>query len=484
MGALSEVRPGARSLPDWLTATLLFATVALAVRLPLLGNPVSFMDEEFYLLVADRMAHGVLPYVGIWDRKPIGLFLIYRAGMGLPVDPVLGYELIGLAASVATAFVVERLAALFAPPRGARAAALAYLLFQPVFNAALGQSPVFYNLPVALAALIVIRAAARDRSPMLVRDGLLAMALIGIALQIKYTALFEGLALGLVLLWRGRADGWTLPRLGGAAAGWVLASLVPTLAAWLAYVALGHGEAFVQANFLSIFGRGARDGEEWRRLGGITAMLLPFWVLVGLGRPARGDPRAWRAAQVWAAAALAGFLGFGTWYDHYAAPLLAPLAMLAAPALARHRFAAPVLLAIGTALALTVTLVQRERYGSAAEFARANALIAQALHGGCLYVFDGHPAFYRAAPACIPTRYAFPAHLATSLEANAIGTDPAREVGRIMAGRPDVVVTTADASYMPNRASRAVLDEALAAGYQRYAVATIGAHHYALWRRR
>jgi hypothetical protein len=454
------------------------------VRLPLLGNPVSFMDEEFYLLVADRMAHGVLPYVGIWDRKPIGLFLIYRAGLALPIDPVLGYELIGLAASVATAFVVERLASAFAAPRGARAAAIAYLLFQPVFNAALGQSPVYYNLPVALAALIVVRRMADEHGPDLLRRGAMAMGLIGVALQIKYTAVFEGMALGLVLLARGHADGWGRLRLARTAAVWVLAALLPTGIALLTYVALGHGPEFVQANFLSIFGRGASDGEEWQRLAGIAAMLLPLLVMTVSGDRPQGDIRSWRAAQAWAFSALTGFLAFGTWYDHYAAPLLAPLAVLAAPAMARRKLAAPVLLAIGAALAMTVTLVQRERYGSASEFARTNTLIAGALHGGCLYVFEGHPAFYRAAHACIPTRYAFPAHLSTSLEADAIGIDAAQEVQRIMATRPEVVVRTLGTPYMPNRASTAVLDHALAEAYQRYAVTAIGEHHYALWRRR
>jgi hypothetical protein len=35
------------------------------------GNPDVDFDEPFYLLVGDRMLHGAIPYVDIWDRKPI-----------------------------------------------------------------------------------------------------------------------------------------------------------------------------------------------------------------------------------------------------------------------------------------------------------------------------------------------------------------------------------------------------------------------------
>ena len=60
---------------------LVLTLVALVVRARTFGNPVIGFDEQFYLLVGDRMLHGALPYVDIFDRKPIGLFLLY-AGAG------------------------------------------------------------------------------------------------------------------------------------------------------------------------------------------------------------------------------------------------------------------------------------------------------------------------------------------------------------------------------------------------------------------
>ena len=53
--------------------------MVIAARAQTFGNPVIGFDEQFYLLVGDRMIHGAIPFVDIFDRKPIGLFLIYGA---------------------------------------------------------------------------------------------------------------------------------------------------------------------------------------------------------------------------------------------------------------------------------------------------------------------------------------------------------------------------------------------------------------------
>ena len=47
--------------------------------------------------------------------------------------------------------------------------------------------------------------------------------------------------------------------LAAMALAWIGAALLPTLTAWAWYAAIGHGDAFVQANFLSILDRGS-DG--------------------------------------------------------------------------------------------------------------------------------------------------------------------------------------------------------------------------------
>lgn len=482
------------NIPDWLATALAYLGLTLLTRGFLLGNPLVHIDEQFYLLVAERMIDGALPYIDIWDRKPIGLFLIYEALAALPGDPVLGYQAGAVVATAATALVIARISREIASPSAAWQAGMAYVLFMPVFNSGLGQAPTFYNLLVALAALGVIEVVKRPESGTLIWRGAAIMALLGLAIQIKYTVVFEGAAFGLILLWRGYAVVWPWRKLAGVALLWMLIALLPTLAAAAYYASLGHLDAFVFANFVSIF---ARESDGWKALWRLTKevlALLPFWLAIFYaprlfksfdGKHAGTHP----VIAVWGIAACGGFLVFGTWYDHYVAPLLVPLAVLAAPALARtlptQRHFGRFLLGFGALACVVVPVYQVRAHGNASQFARMNTLITRELNGGCLYVYEGELAFYRTQNTCLPTTRIFPNHLNTFIEAKAIGVDPVTELRMVMASRPTVVLIWAPTRLrLPNMDSRRLVTAELAQHYERYAAYTLGTRVYWLYRLR
>ena len=87
---------------------VLLLLVAILIRARDFGNPAIHVDEEYYLLVGDRMLHGVLPYIGIWDRKPVGLFLIFAAIRLIPGDGILTYQLVATLFAAATAWMIAR----------------------------------------------------------------------------------------------------------------------------------------------------------------------------------------------------------------------------------------------------------------------------------------------------------------------------------------------------------------------------------------
>lgn len=474
------------------TLTCAYACAALLVRLIMLGRPAFQSDEQFYLLVGQRMAQGALPYVDLWDRKPYGLFLIFRSVFLLPFDPVLTYPVLGIVCSVATALVIARTARMIAPERGAGLAGLAYLLYQPTFNVALGQSPVFYNLPVALTALIVVRASLRPRDGGLTRQGCGAMLLIGLALQIKYTAMFEGVGLGLMLLVRGYRDGWRPARIAGTGTLWIALALAPTAAALAGYALAGHGEAFVQANFLSIFGRKTDWADALAQLSKEALAMTPFALAILLA-PRRLEledgtqPAALKPLQIWALFAIGGFLAVPPWFDHYLGPVLVPLSILAAPALGwtapGGRWYGRLLLGFGALGTAVAPAFQAHERGNAAEFDHATALIARELRGRCLYVYEGDSALYRTTNACIPTRFAYPSHLDAMKEGRALGVDPVTEVRRLMASRPGVVVMARHGtSNLPNLQTRALMHRILARDYDHYADVTLGTRRFELYR--
>ncbi|EGD58533.1 hypothetical protein Y88_0589 [Novosphingobium nitrogenifigens DSM 19370] len=483
---------GSLAISSTWVAFFQYAAIALAFRLILFGNPVVHVDEEFYQLVAWRWTQGDLPFVDIWDRKPVGLFLLYRLFLLVPGDPIRIYQLFGIASTAATALVIQRLAREIARPSSAWLAGIVYVFAMPAFSCSFGQAPVFYNLLMALAAFALVDVWKRAEAPDLLVRGIIIMLLVGVAMQIKYSVLFEGIAFGCMLLARGWADVWSWRRLALAGLIWALTALFPTILAFACYAAIGHADDFLQANFISILHR-LPDGEaSWIRLATQLGALTPFWLAILVAPRFMAMPRARHplvpaVLRAWAIAAIAGYLVFGTWYDHYVAPMLAPLSVLAAPVLARsvpdERWFGRLLLVASAIGGLAVMGIQFKNHGTATQFDRMTQVIRNEMHGGCFYQFDGEPALYRSVGACIPTRYAFSTHLNTWTEAPAIGVDPGQEVARIMLTHPDVVLIGEWTQiYLPNHISRAVVKDFLARDYERYTGFVLGTHHFGLYR--
>ena len=466
---------------------IVLALVALALRGPLFGNPIIHADEQFYLLVGDRMLNGALPYVDMWDRKPIGLFLLYAGIRTLGGDGVIEYQLAATVFAVLTAFLVWDIARPLTSARNALLGAVAYLLYLQVFDGAGGQSPVFYNL-VVVAAVRLFVALARDeasseRAASLIIVGAAVNLLFGIAIQMKYTPVFEGVYFGLLLWVRAVRTFRSQSRVLGAVALWVGCACAPTVAAMLVYQRLGHLDAFVQANFLSVFSRHQSILPALWRLAvtGLTLTPLGACALRGAFR-VEGDGADVGLRLVllgWAAAAVGGYLLFGSYYGHYALPLLPPLCVLGALGFGgRHRlFNERVTLALGLLAAVVMTGYRFYSNGSPRQADRLTALVAANLHG-CLWVYEGPSSLYRRTNACFVSRYVFPSHLNNNKEADAIGVDTVAETARILRGSPSVIVMSAKSRSLTNFATRAMVLQTVRQRYRLTGEVTVGERHF------
>ena len=426
---------------------------AFAIRGWQFGTPLLHVDEDFYLFVGDRMLHGALPYVDIWDRKPIGLFLLYAGIRLLGGGGIVEYQVVATLFAGATAAVLARIAARYAPPVATIVAGLLYLGLLGLNDGMGGQSPVFYNLPVAIAALLAMKAWTEADDPARIRHlALGAMALCGIAMQIKYSALYEGGFFGLAFMLASRRAGRSRAGVVADAALWIAVAILPTLLAIGYYAAQGQAETFLFANFLWLGQRGGEGGAVVvRRLAHTAAILgLPLACVVAAAwvrplLPGRRAASSYRFVLAWLGIALAAYAIFGTYYDHYALPLVGPIAAAAAPAFAIGRRRAGAILS-ALLLMLVAWRYQRlvrinlEVRGGAAALDAEVAAIAPRLHDGCLWVYRGDSLLYYRTRSCLYSRYAFPGHLWQAVEAHAIGIDPVAEVRRILAQRPPVIV--------------------------------------------
>jgi len=482
--AASPVRLGGISLPRW----VILLVVAIAARAVTFGNPVLHVDEQFYYAVADAMRHGALPFVDVWDRKPVGLFLVYLpAALFGPVLGIWVYQAFALFCVVVTAAIIARLAERAGWSGGALVAAILYILWLNIADGQGGQSPVFYNPLVAGAVLLALPRPGEASRPRLL--GLTAMALIGLSLQIKYSTLFEGIWIGLFLLWREWRGGRALASVLGYGVTLVLVALLPTLAVAGVYAALGQEQAFLYANFISVM---LRRPDSWQESAGnllllalsVAPLVAAAWAgrRVGAGNHADADTRLF--LRGWLVAALIGVLLFGSWFNHYALPLLVPGCVCAAAWFgdsARGVQLGWILAIIVGLLGEAIVLDDIDRRGTAVELRALAATIGSG--PGCLYVFSGDTMLYPATGRCTVTSYLFPSHLDREREQGAIGVDQAAEVRRIFAARPAVVVMRPP--YRGERSEMRVMAVRLLAegGYRLTAERQLGAQRIDIYTR-
>lgn len=485
-----------KSARGWAASTtrawLAIIVVTLILRAWIFGDPIVNIDEQFYLTVGERMLQGQLPYVDMWDRKPIGLFLIYAlAGKALG-DAVIGYQVLAAAAAAATAILIHSLAARVTSTIAALAGALCYSGWLLVFGGVAGQSPVFYNLPMVGAAALVLGSIPNQVDHPLTRRGCLAMLLAGIAIQIKYSVVFEGIFFGLSLLWAGRARGRSLGRLAGDAALWIACALSPTMLAFLYYRSLGHAAEFVQANFLSFFGDQDAFWPAMARLAALLAGLTPLWLCAWIvWRKQRDWPQPRRTIGLWTlgwcAASLGGIVFMGASFDHYMLPLLGPLCLLAALAFGAierpWRLILPVV-GLGMLGGLGRAVAEYASNGNREEIASLAAIVKARSGTGCIYVNEDHVILYNMVPSCLPTRYFYPQHLALNRYTHALGIGQMDELRRVLGSRPRVIVINVNPDDDTVPAARSLLMRTLDADYIRAGVAHVGAGDYAVFARR
>ncbi len=442
---------------------LIFAIAVAATRAVAFGHAFTGFDEQFYLLVGDRMWAGAVPFVDIWDRKPVGLFLIFAAIRGLGGNGIVQYQLVAGLFLLATACLAYRFVR---PTVGAGAAiwaSLAIIVWPNLAGGEGGQSPIFYNLPMLGAAMLTARAWEQpDRARKL---GAAAMALTGVALQIKYSAIFEGVFFGMSLLWVSIKARRPWSRLAIDALLWVGLALLPTVLAAAWYWRIGHIEDFLFANFLSVTARGSDDSAlVVRRFAVLCAILAPLLILTALGWREKG--RHLFFIRAWLLAAVAGVLIFGTFFDHYALPVIVPAAFAASAALKRGkawRTAAYALLLLIFTTGQFLVWNQLRRRGNDAVVAR---LVAATAHSrNCPWLYDSQPAVTLLGHHCLVSRWVDPAHINQATERNVMGMDTAAEARRILSRRPDVIVTRIEGFARENRESRAIVDATLARDY-------------------
>ena len=417
-----------------------FLIFALLTRFSTFGDPNYLDDELLYFTIGQRMHDGLLPYVDLWDRKGPGLFALYYLIAGFSRS-VIAYQIAATLVAGLTGYVAQLIAERFSGRMGAVLAGTLYLAMLPLFAGGGGQAAVFYNLLIAVAALLVARHV-ETRQP---RTLMLAMSAAGLAITFKQTAVFESLFLGVFALWQMRKGGASWPSLGRSAGLMALAGAAPMALFGMFYALAGHFSELWHALVLANLRKGYNPaGDQLLRLTVLFVELLPA-LLPAILALVFGRHRLRGFLIGWLIAAIAGFFSVPNFIDHYMLPLTLPFCIAAAPALQWGKtgpiFAYAMLLLVllaGPSFHLAKRDASRAAMNLLLEDIRARDPQPR------LFVFQG-PAYLNALTGSYPpTPLIFPLHLYYQPENNTSHLSTEGELRKVLAWQPSVVVMQPD----------------------------------------
>ncbi len=474
------------------TALLLLLGVLLA-RFPSFRPAVINPDEPIFALSAREILHGHLPYERLFDNKPVGSSFILALGLGLFGQSVLAVRLIGASFIWASAALVSLLAEIGGlSRRQAFFSGLIYIAFASTIGGFSTLTEILLTPFTVLAVILLYRAltaAGFGKRLMLISAAGLAC---GIAIAIKIVPLVPGGAVaGAVLVMLIACRRSTIAAAAVLALAFGLFSAVPMLIAAAVFLRAGELPMFLYSSF----GFGAAYASIHpgvtmiaQRLATTVDSLWPLLALAPIAivalvtswRRRRAPDALPLLATVWLFGELLAASASLHFYPHYFLNALPPLAILSAYAIRALLSWAGVaegpgggraiLLLSGIIAFIPVERAQvdllRDMNANGDQPRKIAGLIERASAGRTPTLFVTNYqlcVLYRLTGAPLPpTRFVIPNFLFTR-QATIIRGDPAAEVARVLASRPDFIVTD-DADPLPAWA-RSQLAAALA-GYR------------------
>lgn len=466
----------------------LFLVVAFVLRAPSYLYAVIDWDESLYLLIGAQLNEGVLPYTGLWDRKPFGTFLLFAGFERFFADGILAMRLAASVAMGVSAYLVYRLAGMLFTADGERIGLIAGILVivASIGNGGMASNTEMFFIPCTLlGAVLALRALGDSSHGGYARGALafLAGSAFGVGLLIKYIVIFDivGLAIAYVILASDRPlaplrVAWRALPLGIIMA---IGALLPSLAVMGLYLVNNEIEAFLFSNLYSYIGFAEINARPLINLGPIMIGVvdhLPLWL--GTAAAALGirvlshnaaEVRTVLALLIWTAFVALGIVFLRFYYDHYFLQLMPPLALLTGFAVTRgllatwsrpHAWLAISLLAVVTTMAISKEtwlhsfFIAKNRYVDGETWAGdlprqiAADLAPRLAPGETIYVYNYEPILYYLTATEPPTRFPFPPHI---LQTSGYGLiDSEDELQRILATQPRFIILREDTFNPPS----------------------------------
>ncbi|NEQ72535.1 MAG: hypothetical protein F6K23_05285 [Okeania sp. SIO2C9] len=175
---------------------LAFLLLSFFLRFWTLFVSVLDKDESIYILGADSLLNGNLPYIEIWDNKPPGIFILFSLTMLIFGKSIVSIRILSIIATTFTSYFLYSIGVTIDKKQGDKIGLLAgalYAIFSLHNDGAAANAEILFAPLVTGAFLLLFH----NREPSNIQVFLSGL-ILGIGMQIKYLVVMD--VLGLILL--------------------------------------------------------------------------------------------------------------------------------------------------------------------------------------------------------------------------------------------------------------------------------------------
>ncbi|NES78518.1 MULTISPECIES: glycosyltransferase family 39 protein [Okeania] len=175
---------------------LAFLLLSFFLRFWTLFVSVLDKDESIYILGADSLLNGNLPYIEIWDNKPPGIFILFSLTMLILGKSIVSIRILSIIATTFTSYFLYSIGAVIDKKQGDKIGLLAgalYAIFS-LHNDGVAANAEILFAPLVTGAFLLLFQNTKPSNIKVFLSGLI----LGIGMQIKYLVVMD--VLGLILL--------------------------------------------------------------------------------------------------------------------------------------------------------------------------------------------------------------------------------------------------------------------------------------------
>ena len=243
-------------------------------------------DESTYLVIANEILHGRQYWIDIFDTKPVGIFLLYAGLIKVFGHSILAIRFFTALWVASTAFLLHRLQWRWGNDlRGGWISGIGYIFLTSVFKF-YGVSP---NTELYFSGLFVLALVLLWRNPWRLPEAIGTGILLGCALVIKQSVIFDILPLAILLMVRlvqqpqerGKRLLWLTV--------WAVSALIPFSLILLWYAQAGHLDSFLYYTF-EMAGNYIKSPDGWVTAGFIASFFGRYFPITILAILALSQP--------------------------------------------------------------------------------------------------------------------------------------------------------------------------------------------------